>query len=511
MKGTVLEPFEAVSLFGMLEEVPDCVFDRQYTAFIPSGKGVMFLDPQTLAEIEYVPFGPFPAHYAQTEIYHVSQAIDRENAIWRYVFRGIRARIQTENRKKRSTTMIEELATKIKKRFDIDVALGVEQFKDKGAAAYGGKETRYTVKMGYWDLLNVYMILDKIPKRLLAGIKKIERRASGSLYEEMTTGTRQSGYYTQHDKTLTLVIPPPKGEDPDADIIMPASDISYFYTVAHEVGHAVHLNSPEIISTWAMLSEAKTGYPTDQREGKFMTAYASTNPKEDFAEHFACYVVFPDEFKKTAEGNPVLTAKYDFMKRIFRGQEYQQTFIVPLMSLRGPLTYDYELRKRVLEESKKRDMSEVMTEEFVRRMKFEAKRDRSLDHTSATDKGPVIEGVQAIEEQQGKKRKKKLPQPRKYHFPSEFDQRKFLLHVLKKILGAKAGFVDVELLDYRLSSDKEDLAALEIANSLGVDKSIGKRIAKACGEHLRKMEERLSKAEADIDSAEEDRREERRS
>ncbi len=54
-----------------------------------------------------------------------------------------------------------------------------------------------------------------------------------------------------------------------------------------------------------------------------ITRYSSESDSENFAEHFAYYVVFPDEFRKRIQTDPLLKDEYEFMRDyIFNGIEF---------------------------------------------------------------------------------------------------------------------------------------------------------------------------------------------
>lgn len=55
----------------------------------------------------------------------------------------------------------------------------------------------------------------------------------------------------------------------------------------------------------------------------FCSDYGQTDPYEDFAECYIYYILHGEEFRKTAEENTLLKAKYDFLKtNVFSGIEY---------------------------------------------------------------------------------------------------------------------------------------------------------------------------------------------
>jgi hypothetical protein len=82
-------------------------------------------------------------------------------------------------------------------------------------------------------------------------------------------------------------------------------------TITHEVGHNVYWNMPEEQRTaWDRLSQASQ--PTE-----YVSGYARTNVREDFAESYAAYVRDSELLQEKSSG------KYSFMQtHVFQGKEY---------------------------------------------------------------------------------------------------------------------------------------------------------------------------------------------
>lgn len=493
---------DLVRLIGMIERVPDFFFDRKPILFIPSGKGLMFLDPATFAEIEYIPFDGYVAHYAQTEIYQSSYAIDRGNAIWDFVFNSIRGKIQKKNKEENSESTLEALANRIKKEYGIEVALGVSRYKmDARIGAFVGnvKTAAYTVKMGHWDLHCVEAILAKIPKRLLKGLKRIERRAFGAdPYSQMMTGVFHNGSYDKRTKTLELVIPPLPDDTPDD--VVGISDMSYELTIAHEVGHAVHCANPKIYEEWEKISKAKKSFPIKKRHEHFLTAYASTVKEEDFGETFACYIVFPDEFRNRSALYPVLRKKYEFMKSLFNGKEFKQYMQEPLEEITGPIRFDFNLREKILmadEHSIMKDVKDVKLEELLRRMEREEDR-KSHDPIP----GPRIFSIDAIDDPDKAEREQDPREDDGSVKYGHIDLVKVLRRVLRKACGCRSRFVDLEFLELRLHRGDYKIAAQDIANGLGESEDEGTRIVDRCRRALLRVFEESVRADEHIKESE---------
>ena len=356
-KEEVLEVGDVVRLFGLLERLPDFLFKKRRVAFIPSGKGVMFLEPGTLAEIEYVPFDAHVAYIAQNEIHYCSQAIDRENKVWTFIFSSIRARINAKNERERNFSTLERMARRIEKTFGIEVSLGVQKYREERTASkwMSRMDVSYTVKMHYWDLSHVFSILSDVPKHLLTGIKKIERLGHDHADEEsILTGLERRGSYSRSTKTFRMHLPP-LDADKRSDYSMGIDSVRYSFVIAHEVGHSVHYEQHMLWAKWcARLSKASDKFPIEKRREEFVTAYASTTPEEDFAEHFAAYIVCPTEFRRLASTYPALSLKYGFMKELFEGKEFEDRYYKSFDDISTPIDFDFDLKRKLLEEADER-------------------------------------------------------------------------------------------------------------------------------------------------------------
>jgi len=486
---------QAVQLIGLLEKMPDVLFDRQNLAFIPSGKGVMFLDPGDLTEVVYVPFDPFVAHIAQNEIYHSSEAIDRENPLWNFLFKNIRERIRERNEKEKNYSTLEKLARRMKADYGVDVALNVEKYaaEQKVQAFVGGtQKIHYTIKMGYWDLFSIDSILAQIPKKFLSGVKKIERRnVGGDVYAEMVTGVYHRGSFHSCDGLLEITSEPLDEDDPDvSEYAINISGESYTYTMSHEIGHAVHFSNKKLWRKWKRLSHARRDFPPQKREGEFLTAYASTDPAEDFGETFACYMYFPSEFEALAAKHPVLKAKYDFMRRLFEGRVFEQKSKETIRSLRGPLTFDFLLRETLMG----KDVTLIESgkgEEVLKRIIHEEERQQSI----AEPKGPVIQSLDVLDEPE--KEVKSRDEVDKQI--SRLDVIKVLNRVLKRALKRNARFVDTDFLELRIAHDADNDAALDIANSLACSKERADQLVARCRKALEDLRQKTESIDEEID------------
>jgi hypothetical protein len=482
-----------IKLIGALEAVPNCFFERRIVAFIASGKGIMFLDPVTVEEIEYVRFDPYVAHVAETEIHYSAQAIDRGNPIWSFIFSNVSMWIAEKNSKEGKVSKLDAMAAKIKKDYGVEVILGVEKkFRDVVLASVGDVTPfDYTIKIGYWDMYNADFVFSKLPRWHLEGVKTLRRSAYGNSWKEVMTGTQHRGSYYIKEKTLELYIP--GCNDPDNRDEMPENvpghdSIMYSMTITHETGHAVYFENPWIQKEWDGISDARDSYPPKKRASRFLTAYSSTDKHEDFAEHYACYLLFGDQFRDSAAKHPEIMRKYEFMKKVFDDIEHPPITKADLRMIRGPIEFDYALRRRLLEKDADLMMVESTSAASIETLRIEEQKNER-DRNKAI-KGPRIFSLDVVDDPS----KMKAPDPRDFIEENPFDVVNAVRNIFESEFGPYGYFVDPVFTSLRLSSGDMESVILDVANSTGLERNVVRPVVEKCGVALKKLLDRIESA-----------------
>ena len=107
-------------------------------------------------------------------------------------------------------------------------------------------------------------------------------------------------------------------------------------TVIHELGHIVDVHGiqgdfadEQNVFSYAkedrnkIFQVALENKPNDKEKLGYITSYSSNNDLENFAEHYAYYVVYPDMFRDEMKNDPLLTKKYEFLRDfIFNDKEF---------------------------------------------------------------------------------------------------------------------------------------------------------------------------------------------
>lgn len=111
----------------------------------------------------------------------------------------------------------------------------------------------------------------------------------------------------------------------------------FFQTLVHEAGHVYSLRGEEVGDPSPFLDFQRSLPVTDPSVPYFSLSwkdnvtiavpafpseYGKTNPFEDYAESFIYYILQGRAFRQEAEKDPLISKKYEFMKKTFGGKEF---------------------------------------------------------------------------------------------------------------------------------------------------------------------------------------------
>ena len=239
----------------------------------------------------------------------------------------------------------------------------------------------------------------------------------------------------------------------------------------------------------ARLSKASDKFPIEKRREEFVTAYASTTPEEDFAEHFAAYIVCPTEFRRLASTYPALSLKYGFMKELFEGKEFEDRYYKSFDDISTPIDFDFDLKRKLLEEADERAAKDVLSEEVLNRGDYKEKKNRN-----AAVVGPKILPVSAIDDP---KEEKAIPLPSNA-FP-DLKREVVISKVLHKTIGRnKAKHADSEEIDRRLWSGQQEIAIKELMNRTGIDAETAAFAVECCKKAIETIEHQLEQIDEEL-------------
>lgn len=180
-----------------------------------------------------------------------------------------------------------------------------------------------------------------LPVVVQPGILSKHQILADKVLRSLPPGCRENlrNFYVNYEKH-----PANRGLGGESTIIIvgTVSDQEFMALLIHECGHVedlgglrgtrdagltnfkdgntpVYMNDPSM-DFYQISWIAPNANHTDTRDDHFVSGYAASDPFEDFAEAFAFYALQQKEFKRLAEKNLVLRAKYEFMRNVVFGE-----------------------------------------------------------------------------------------------------------------------------------------------------------------------------------------------
>jgi len=187
----------------------------------------------------------------------------------------------------------------------------------------GISESSQTLVTDGYNSITDEILLDDVPNVLIA---------AESLYplpDNVLDSMKGKTFYfsTENGRGLALISSPYTSIENMNDGIIIEQDINP-HSVIHEVGHS--LDFDKYYSDYQNHSIKNDLFEVISDEQNYLDTpnghvshYSLTDSVENFAEHFAFYVVSGDEFRDMAQNDVSLEKKYNFLKNhIFDGIEY---------------------------------------------------------------------------------------------------------------------------------------------------------------------------------------------
>lgn len=144
------------------------------------------------------------------------------------------------------------------------------------------------------------------------------------------------------DTELAAVTIHEVGHTVDATLLQGTSQVT---TAFSDGPYSLSVDDPSIFF-YALSWVSDTVHTDTSSDDDFVSVYAASDPFEDFAESYVAYVLHGESFLAAAGTNPVLQAKYDFLKKIvFGGTTYAldtDSFTLPVRDV-TILPYDFSI------------------------------------------------------------------------------------------------------------------------------------------------------------------------
>ncbi|MBP7113830.1 MAG: hypothetical protein KBA40_00065 [Candidatus Peribacteraceae bacterium] len=341
---------ETVKLIGILDDIPECLLNESgFQGFIvPSGTTLQFYDHEgtLLSSTNY------SRHYSRLALqgmYEESTDDKKENRtmlelaqrLMKKVNEHVLQMFQSDPSAELST--IEEMMVDSWLQFSVILAALPElDIKDTSTMSDDHHRVgRYhfaqtTMKVGAKESAQYYQTLKLLGKELLTGIQLLQKQqAYSNSLRNMTRGQVTVGEYEIAKKKVSIY----EIEEIQFTNLTEISQAERSMTILHEGGESVWAQlDAEIQNRWQAISWQEHKPKAKNRRSKqrhFLTSYSQHDAKEDFCEHFACYILHGPEFRHQAKGEDsrsILAKKYRFISEVislYTGQEKRYGNVIP--------------------------------------------------------------------------------------------------------------------------------------------------------------------------------------
>ncbi len=334
VRSTQLPGEELIKLLGILKSLPDCLIQETpfYGYITPSGTTILFFNEQgeLCGQSEY---SSYHARGILQSIYLESIDDHGENR----TMLELTDRMMRKTRQKvmdwfgdtddAELSPIENTALEMWMTHETTLSVlpkmeihSAQSFVDHHRLAkYQQMDT--SMKIGKEEAEQYQQTLNLLDRKLVEEVRTIakEQGRFSSLIGKIT-GQMVAGTYTLDEQRISICEPEGYGYHD----VQKTAQAERSMTLLHECAEALWTTlTDEEKTTWSSISWDKNGKRKGGKKqllGNFLTNYSSTDAKEDFCEHMACYVLRGKEFRARAEGSEartVLGAKYRSIRQIF--------------------------------------------------------------------------------------------------------------------------------------------------------------------------------------------------
>ncbi len=334
VRRTYLPGEELIKLLGILESLPQCLIqETPFCGYLtPSGTRILFFNEQgeVCGQSEY---SSYHARGILQGIYQESIDDRGENRtmleLADRMMRKTRQKVMDwfEDNDEAELSPLENIAFEIWMSHETALSVlpkmeirAIQSLTDHHRLAkYQHMDT--SMKIGNAEALQYQQTLSLLDRKLTEEVRTIRKDQGhfSSLIGKIT-GQIIAGTYSPKEKEICISEPAGYGYHDVAKTAQAERSM----TLLHECGEALWTTlTDEEKARWSSISWGKKRsrkISKKQRAKNFLTNYSSTDPKEDFCEHMACYVLRGKEFRMRAAGSDartVLGEKYRTIRRIF--------------------------------------------------------------------------------------------------------------------------------------------------------------------------------------------------
>lgn len=350
VRTTSVQGKETVKLIGILDEIPECLLNESHLQgfIVPSGTTLQLYDHEgtLLSSTNY------SKHYSRLALQGMyEESIDdkKENRTMLELAQRLMKKsnqrvlqmFQSDQEAELST--IEEIMVDCWLQFSVTLA-ALPELNIQDASTMCDNHHRVgryhfaqtTMKIGAKESAQYYQTLKLLGKELLTGIQLMQKhQAYSRSLRSMTTGMATVGQYELAKKKVSIY----EFEDIQFTNLTEIAQAERSMTILHECGESLWAQlAAEIQHRWQKISWQEDESKAKNRQSKqrhFLTSYSQQNAKEDFCEHFACYVLHGPEFRHQAKGEDsrsILAQKYRLIGEVislYAGKEKKYGKVIP--------------------------------------------------------------------------------------------------------------------------------------------------------------------------------------
>lgn len=354
-----------VKLIGMLEKTPNFILEQNiFNGFITFYKGeVNFIDANGIVT-ETIPLVGHLRNIMAYQFHKRMVEVDRIDSVLREVFSDLCLAISQKNIDEGNQMPIDAMQVEIFDKSGIFVSQQsyctvAETDRFEFLFSTRGISNKYkvvtTVKFSFDELCWLVDIVTKIPVAFLKNINFLRKKSAyKDSFSDLYYGHSKVGELDPKQKTITLTFPT---DTPGACLFEDSmfefalakfngrlksfyeksshdalkAEVIFFETIVHEIGESVYINFPKVKQAWLeLIKKIPKKVLREEKAKYFLTAYATSDPNEDFAETFCKYVVFGKSFRDLTKYE-FIKQKYEFMHNLFslfgRTEKFEDMFL----------------------------------------------------------------------------------------------------------------------------------------------------------------------------------------
>lgn len=378
---------ELFRLVGMLKGIPNCLIGEDpFMGYIsPYGMGVKFIDHQGKF-LEYVPYSDWYIREALVQFHSETITMETNNQIILEMFERVKSQCELDTWQflvdsPTECSLLENIQLDVYLRHSIRLEIMPKQhFLEirnldqllSGGITPNNYHIKHSQKFSLHEAHAVSRLLRLIPYQFLGGIKHILKFTTKLLtIRELMGGTIIYGQYLPEIKTICLYEP----VDESYLKLSEQERAVAGFTFVHEVGESIWQTlSEREKEQWRKISWSRV---VRRKSSHFLTWYSQAmDERDDFCDHFACYILHGSEFKEKARKAQALGKKYKFLSRLFfkrtkRVITYGNFYPWTILELHGAI--ERRIEERALYEAYKVQIEEIEAEQEKAKEKIRQK------------------------------------------------------------------------------------------------------------------------------------------